>query len=285
MNNTNKYANICSQVLHLFDNMALDQHIDEPEKEMSFLEHLEALRWHLLRSILAVIIVAIGVFLAKDFVFNTVIFGPKDASFVTYRFLCSIADMLCFSPDEFQVLTRDLGEQFITHLKVSFWLGLIIAFPYVFWEIWRFVKPGLLEKEQKVTRGIVLICTFLFFTGVLFGYYVISPFAITFFSKYDVGAINAPTLASYVNYMTMFTIPAGITFELPIVVYFLAKAGLVTADFMRSYRKHAFIIILIVASIITPPDVVSQLLISAPLYGLYEISVRIAERVQKNVEK
>ena len=248
---------------------------------MSFLEHLEALRWHILRAFAAIVLAAIGVFLAKDFVFQTVIFGPKEADFVTYRFICGFSDFLCFEPTPLRIETRDLAEQFIVHLKSSFWIGLILAFPYVFWEFWRFVKPGLHEREQKVTRGVVLVCSLLFALGVCFGYFIISPFAISFLSSYDVGANNAPTLASYVSYMTMFTIPAGLVFELPIVVYFLATLGVVGPKDMRKYRRHAVIVILILASIITPPDMITQLLIGIPLFILYEISIIIAGKVEK----
>ncbi len=267
--------------------MAMDQ-LNIKKKnadEMSFLEHLEALRWHILRSFLAIVLVGIAVFLAKDFIFEQIIFAPKEADFITYRIICQLSSFLCFEPQPFEILTRDLGEQFIVHLKSSFWIGLIVAFPYVFWQIWKFVKPGLYEKERKVTRGVVLICSLLFISGVLFGYFIISPFAISFLSSYNVGATSAPTLASYINYMTMFTIPAGLVFELPIFVYFLAKLGVVGPKSMKKYRKHAVIAILVLASIITPPDMITQLLIGIPLFILYEVSIVIAARVEKKREK
>lgn len=267
--------------------MALDQLPPEKKSEddMSFLDHLEALRWHLLRSFLAIIVVAIGVFLAKDFIFHDIIFAPRRGDFITYRIVCSISEFLCFQPTPFEIITRDLGEQFIVHLKSSFLIGLIVAFPYVFWEIWRFVKPGLYVKEQKVTRGVVLICTMLFTFGVCFGYFIVCPFAISFLSSYSVGATSSPTLASYMNYLTMFTIPAGLVFELPIVVYFLAKLGVVGPKSMKQYRRHAFVVILVLASIITPPDMITQLLISIPLFFLYEVSIIIARRVESKREK
>ncbi len=269
--------------------MPLDQPpIKSPEKpvpakgkEMSFLEHLEELRWHIIRAVISIAIFAIAIFVAGDLVFKYVILAPKEASFVTYQFICGLSEQLCFHPPEFDLITRELGEQFIVHLKVSAVLGVVIAFPYIFWELWRFIRPGLYAAEQKAARGIVLICSLLFLSGVLFGYFVIAPFAITFLASYNVGAVSAPTLASYVNYMTMFTLPTGIVFELPVVVYFLSKIGLVTPDFMRAYRRHAFIIILILAAIITPPDVITQMLIGAPLYLLYEISIVISKRVTK----
>ena len=254
-------------------NNAVDQ------KEMSFLDHLEELRWHLVRSIVAIVVVAIAMFVMGQVLFEKVILAPKSSDFITYRLICQLSETLCFYPPEFDLITRELGEQFIVHLKVSVLLGIVVAFPYIFWEIWRFVKPGLYDKERKAARGIVLICSCLFLMGVSFGYFIISPFAVTFLAGYNVGAVSAPTLASFVNYMTMFTVPTGLVFELPIVVYFLSKIGLVYPDFMRRYRRHAFILILILAAIITPPDVVTQFLIGVPLYFLYEISIVISKRV------
>ncbi len=264
-----------------------DKSKSHTEKEMSFLEHLEELRWHIIRSIISIVLFAIVVFALKDFVFNKIIFAPRYADFWTYRFFCWISETTCFSPPDFKLLPREVGEQFFTHLKVSFWLGLIASFPYIMWEIWRFIKPGLYKSEQKAARGMVLICSLLFFSGVLFGYVVISPFAITFLVGYSVGAdvISSPTLASYVNYMTMFTIPVGLVFELPIVVYFLSRIGLLTPEYMKRYRKHAIIIILILAAIITPPDVVTQFLIGIPIFILYEISIVVSRRTNEKHHK
>lgn len=255
----------------------------EAEKDMSFLEHLEELRWHIVRALAGIMVIAVAVFLAKDFVFNEIILKPTKDDFFTYRIICENFESLCFGPGEVTVFTRDLGEQFLIHLKVSFWFGLIVAFPYVFWEFWRFVSPGLYKNERKATRGIVLICTFLFLSGVLFGYFVIAPFAIAFLSTYSVSEIvsDSFTLSSIVNYMTMFTIPAGLVFQLPVAIFFLSKLGLVTPEFLKTYRKHSFIIILALAAIITPPDVVTQILIAFPLYFLYEVSIWISARVQK----
>lgn len=259
-----------------------DTDIAPKEKEMSFLDHLEELRWHILRSIGAIVAIGIVVFIAKEFTFG-IIMWPKDASFPTYKLLCAISDFTCLQPNDFQLIVRDMGEQFFTHIKVSFWVGLIVSFPYIFWEFWNFVKPGLYKHEQQAARGIVATCSLLFMLGVLFGYFVISPFAITFLTGYQVteSAINNPTLASYVSYMTMITIPTGIVFELPIVVFFLAKIGLISSDFMKNYRRHAFVLVFILAAIITPPDVFTQILIGIPIYVLYEISIRIAKRVEK----
>ncbi len=252
-------------------------------KEMSFLDHLEELRWHIMRSLVGIVVIAIGVFLAKDYIFNEIILKPTTEDFFTYRFVCGLSQSLCFGPGEVTIFTRELGEQFLVHLKVSFFLGLIAAFPYVFWEVWKFVSPGLFDKEKKAMRGIVLICSLLFMSGVLFGYFVISPFAIAFLSNYSVSGIvdDTFTLSSVVNYMTMFTIPTGLVFQLPVAMFFLAKLGLVTAGFLKTYRRHAFVIILILAAIITPPDMITQLLIGLPLFFLYELSIRIVRRVEK----
>jgi len=248
---------------------------------MSFFDHLEELRWHLIRSIGAILVIAIAVFALKNFIFNKIIFSPLQESFPTYAFFQQFIPS--FVPPSFELTTVEFGESFFVHIKVSLWLGLICSFPYVFYEIWSFVKPGLLDNEKKAARGTVLVCSSLFILGVLFGYFIIAPFGITWLGNYSVGpkAINSPTLSSYVSYLTMFTIPTGMLFELPIVVYFLSRIGLVTAEGMRRYRKHAFIVILLLAAIITPPDVLTQFLIGIPVFFLYELSILIAKRTQK----
>lgn len=253
----------------------------QDEKEMSFLEHLEELRWHILRSVASIAVFAIITFLSKDFVFKTLIAGPKEKWFPTYQFLCSLGESMCFEPPKFQLITVGFGESFMVHLKASFFLGLVIAFPYIFWEMWRFIKPGLYDKEQKAARGIVLICSGLFVTGVLFGYFIIAPVAVNFLASYDVGAVDTASISSYVNYLTMFTIPTGIIFLLPVIVYFLTKVGLVDAAFLRQYRRHSIIIILLASALITPPDVITQFLIGIPLFFLYEVSIGIAARMEK----
>ncbi|MBC7777698.1 MAG: twin-arginine translocase subunit TatC [Phycisphaerae bacterium] len=260
--------------------------------EMSFFDHIIELRTHILRSVAAIAIIAVVFLFNKDFVFNTLIFGPRSPDFPTYRIICSFShwvgagESLCFSPPKFNVITRELGEVLMQHLYISFWLGVIGAFPFIFWEFWKFVRPGLLDKEQKAVRGIVSICTFLFLLGVLFGYYIIAPFSISFLASYTVEGLDvSPTLGSYVTYMTMFTLPMGMIFEMPILAYFLAKIGIVGAAVMRNYRRHAVVVILIAAAIITPPDVVSQTLVSIPLFGLYEASILVVARVQRNREK
>lgn len=253
------------------------------DKEMSFFEHLEALRWHIIRSLIAILLIGVILFVNKDFVFRQVIFGPKHADFWTYRLFCSIGDWLCFSPAPFEIITRDLAEKFTTHITVSFVLGIVLAFPYIFWEFWSFIRPGLYPKEQKAARGIVLVCSGLFITGVLFGYYFIAPFAISFLAGYELADTMAtPTLSSYVNYMVMFTLPIGLVFEMPIISFFLTKAGVLNAKVLRKVRRYAIVIILLVAGILTPsPDMVSQLILATPLYLLYEASIIISAREGK----
>ncbi len=253
------------------------------EKEMGFLDHLEELRWHIIRAGSSILVFAIIIFASEKFVFDSIIYAPKKADFPTYRFLCWMSEMTCITPPKLQLITRELGEQFFVHLKVSFWMGLILSFPYIFWEFWRFIKPGLYKKEQKAARGMVFICSSLFALGVLFGFYVIAPFAISWLGSYTVGTetINSPTLASYVGYLTMCTIPVGIIFEFPVIAYFLGKIGILSSAFLRAYRRHAIVFVFIISAIITPPDVVTQVLISIPILILYEVSIRIIKGIEK----
>lgn len=255
---------------------------------MTFFDHLEELRWHIFRSALVIILVAVALFFMEDFVFSTIVFGPRSPDFITYKIVCNFSnaigmgDGLCFSPKAFNLITPDMGELFLTHMKISFLLGLVISIPYVFWEIWRFVKPGLYEKERKASRGAVLICSFLFTLGVLFGYFVISPFAISFLTGYELpGVQSTPALDSYISYMLMFTMPTGLVFQLPVAAHVLTKIGLISSSFLREYRRHAAVAIVVIAAIITPPDAFSQILVSLPLFGLYEISIMVSKRVEK----
>ena len=257
------------------------------EAEMSFLEHLEELRWHIIRAGAAILLVAIGVFVAKDFVFGTIILGPTQAEFATYRLFCGLSDSLglgaamCIEVPDFDWVTPVFGEQFLVHIRVSIILGFIVSFPYVFWEFWRFVKPGLYEAEQRAARGTVAICSSLFLAGVLFGYFVIAPFAVTFLMNYDLPGVRAaPALSSYIDYLALFTVPAGVVFQLPVLVYFLTRVGLLTSAFLRTYRRHAIIVLLALSAMITPPDVITQVLLGLPLFGLYEASILVATRVE-----
>jgi len=255
----------------------------QQEAEMSFLEHLEELRWHIIRSFCAILVFATAAFLGGKPFFEFVFMSPKKGDFITYKLISKIVPS--FAPPVFNLETRVFAEQFIVHIKASILLGVIIAFPYIIWEVWRFIKPGLYKYERKAARGFVFVCSFLFLSGVSFGYFVIAPFAIKFLASYDIGAINAPTLDSYVNYMLLFTLPTGLIFQLPVLVYFLAKIGLIDAPFMRTYRRHAIVSILILAALVTPPDVITQFLIGIPLFILYELSIGVAKRVTANNEQ
>jgi sec-independent protein translocase protein TatC len=277
----------------LLKKMALDQidvdNLPDDEREMSFFEHIEELRWHIMRSLLAITVITIIVFCAKDFVFNTVIFGPRHADFPTYKILCWLSHYLgagekgCVTPIATTLKTIDMAEAFTMHFTVSIVLGFIVAFPYIFWEFWRFIRPGLRAGEANTAQGIVAVCSGLFFTGVAFGYFVIAPSGINFLMGYALpGVENDARLGSYINYMILFVLPSGLTFELPLVVYFLAKLGIVSSAGMREYRRYAIVITLIVAAIITPgPDVMSQMLVGVPLYLIYEASVLIAAREER----
>ncbi len=263
---------------------------DKPvEKEMSFLDHLEELRWHLVRSAIVVMVLMVVLFVYKDFVFDTIILGPKNPNFITYRWFCQLGewlnakDSLCFGQIPMKLISTNMSGQFTTHVWVSFIGGLIVAFPYVFWEIWRFVKPGLYEKERGYTRGIVFYASILFAAGVAFGYYLIAPLSVSFLGGYQVSAevLNTIDLNSYISTVTTLTLATGATFEMPIIIYFLTKIGFVGPTFLRTYRKHAIVVILIIAAIITPPDVISQLIVTFPLMLLYEISILISARVER----
>lgn len=258
----------------------------EAPKEMTFLEHLEELRWHIIRSLSAIVLIGIVLFIFQDWLFDKVIFAPTYEDFLSYRAFCRLSewlmlgDIMCLEPPAFRKQAIGFGEAFITSIKVSFIAGIIAAFPYIFWEFWSFIKPGLYSKEQKAARGAVFICSFLFMLGVSFGYFIISPFAVKFLAGYTIpGVENAPTLSSLINYMIMFTAPAGLIFELPVVVYFLSRIGLVTPDDLRKYRRHSIIGILLLAAMLTPPDVVTQFLIGIPLFFLYEVSILVSARV------
>lgn len=253
---------------------------------MSFLDHLDVLRKHIVRSLIAIVIIGCVLFVIIQPVFDEFIFAHKDPDFISYRLFCNYL-RICMTPPELNIITTELAEEFFQAIKVSFYGGLLVAFPYVFYQIWSFIKPGLYAAEQKAARGVVFVCSFLFLVGTTFGYFILAPFAINFLVNFRVSqAITSTvTLSSYVGYMTMFILPTGILFQLPLLVYFLAKIGLITPEFMRNYRKHAFVIILIMSAILTPPDVVTQFMIGVPVYGMYELSIFVAARTARKREK
>ena len=263
---------------------------DGQNSEMSFLQHLEALRWHFVRSAIAVVVIGFALFLYKDIVFGKVIFGPMHADFITYRALCKLShligldDSLCMQSITFELINIDLSGQFTTHICVSIIGALILSSPYILWELWRFIRPALHEKERKYTSGVVFFASTLFLMGVLFSYYVIVPMTINFLGNYQVTPLvkNAIAMSSYISTVTILTFIMGVVFELPIVIFFLTKVGLIGPEFMRKNRKYSVIIILVVAAIITPSsDIPTLLLVSAPLYVLYEASIFVSTYAEK----
>lgn len=256
------------------------------EGEMTFLQHLEELRWHIIRAILAVVAGAILAFVFKNIIFDKVILAPNTPDFISNRLLCQLAEVvkvpaLCINQDPVELISIKMSGQFTTHINISLVAGLILAFPYVFWEFWSFFRPALYEKERKYARGAVTMASLLFMTGILFGYFIITPLSINFLGTYRVSDIvtNQINITSYISSVTSVALSAGITFELPIVVFFLARIGVVTPEFLRKYRRHAIVLVLIVAAVITPPDVFSLILVTIPLVLLYEVSIFIAARV------
>jgi sec-independent protein translocase protein TatC len=261
------------------------------ESEMSFLEHLEVMRWHLLRSLAAIVIMGLVAFVFKEIVFDKIILAPKEPGFPTNRWLCQLGEILglkriCINQDPFALQTVKMAEQFSMHIIVSLVAGLVVAFPYVFWEFWRFIVPALYEKERSTARGAVFYTSLLFILGVAFGYYIIAPLSVNFLGNYRVSesVISAPTLRSYVQTVTSVVLAAGVVFQLPILVYFLSRVGLVTPTFLKRYRRHSIILIITLSAIITPPDVFSQILVAFPLMVLYEIGIGISKRIMRQQE-
>lgn len=262
-------------------------------QEMSFLDHLETLRWHLIRSIIAIIIISGVAFLAKSFIFDVILFGPKDPNFITYRILCNVSksigldESFCFTEIPFRIQSRTMAGQFSAHMWTAITAGFIIAFPYIIYELWKFIAPGLHPKERKASRGFILVASLLFFIGVLFGYYIVSPLSINFLGSYQVSkeVFNDIDLSSYFGLIRASVLASGLIFELPILIYILTKIGLVTPETLRSYRKFALVGILIVSAIITPPDIASQIIVAIPVLILYEISIFISKIVLKKQQK
>lgn len=259
------------------------------KKEMSFLDHLEELRWLLVRSSFAIVIVAVVAFFFSDFIFETILFGPKDPSFVTYTFFCELSkaigvESFCVTELPFVIQNTDVEGQVSLLVWTCITVGFILAFPYILWEFWKFISPALYENERKNAKTFIFISSLLFFIGVLFGYYVIVPMSINFFATFSVSTQikNEFNIQSYIGLIKTSVIACGLFFELPIIIYFLTKLGLVTPKFLRDYRRYAIVIVLILAAIVTPPDVVSQIIVAIPLLLLYEVSIFISSVVVKN---
>jgi len=266
------------------------------EDEMSFIDHLEALRWHVVRSLLVIMASAIVFFIFIDWIFDHVIMGPTQNNFISYRVLCSLShmlrmgDSLCMPPMELNLQVNSVSGTFMSSITIAFAGGIIVALPYVLWEVWRFVRPALKPNELQYTRGVIFWISFFFFIGAAFGYFLLAPFTFNFLANYKIGTMGTliyrPTLTDYLDSLIDITLGAGVAFELPMASWILSKMGLVTPSFLRSYRKYAYVVLLVLAAIITPsPDWGSQMIVVIPLVILYELSILISARVNKNQEK
>ncbi len=264
----------------------------EGEEEMSFVDHLEALRWHITRSLLAIIVIGIVIFLNIDWIFDHVIAGPLQNNFVTYKALCNLShwlhvgDALCMPPINIKMQTTAFSSQFMSSITIAFMGGFIAAFPYIFWEFWQFVKPALKPSEVKYASGIIFWVSFFFFMGAAFGYFLLGPFTFNFLANYTIGTSQLleakPTLDDYLENLLNLILGCGIAFELPVLSYALTKIGLITPEFLKSTRKYAIVVILVVAAVITPsPDWSSQMLVFVPLYLLYQLSIVVSKRAHK----
>lgn len=262
------------------------------EAEMSFLEHLEELRWHIIRSILAIVVFMVVAFVFKNIIFDHVILAPKDPGFFTNRILCQLGhmlgtDKLCINTTPFEIINIKMAGQLTTHITVAIVSGLILAFPFIIREFWLFFKPALHTNEAQYARGAVLASSLLFFAGVLFGYYMLAPLSIHFLTSYEVSmdVTNQINIRSFIGTLSSICLATGVIFELPIIAFFLTKIGVITPEFMKKYRKHSIVVIVILSAIITPPDVFSQLLVCIPLLFLYEVSIHISKRVVQKKER
>lgn len=258
--------------------------------EMSFMDHIEELRWHIVRSLLAVTIVGVVLFLKKSFLFDTLIFGPMHEDFPTYKWMCLIGNKMgmggsmCVQTIDFKLQSIAFTSQFMIHLQAALTVGLILVFPYVLWELWRFLSPALYENERRAVTGVVAVGSLLFYIGLLFGYYMIAPFTVIFLGEYKVSniVINTFSLDSYMDTVSGLSLVSGLMFEFPLVIYFLAKLGVISSSFLKTYRKYAIVVCLLLAAVITPsPDMFSQMIVTVPLYGLYEVGIFAAIRVER----
>lgn len=266
--------------------------MSETKDQMTFLDHLEELRWHIVRSLVAIVLLAVVAFLFSQYIFDYIILAPNTPAFYTNRMLALLAEKLntpalAINKTSFEIINITMAGQFTTHIRVSLITGLILGFPYVFYEFWKFLSPALYEEERKYSGGALIFTSLLFFTGVMFGYYLIVPLSVNFLGHYNVSdtVVNQISLGSYIGTVTTISLASGIIFELPMIIYFLSKVGLVTPKGLKQYRRHAIVAIVFMSAIITPPDVFSQILVSFPLFILYEAGIIISRRVEKRRER
>lgn len=268
----------------------------DPESEMSFIDHLEVLRWHIVRSVLTIVVCAILFFIYIDEIFDIVIMGPTHNDFISYRVFCKMShllgmgDSLCMPPMKLNLQVNSISGTFMSSITIAFVGGMIVAFPMICWEVWKFIRPALKPTELKYTGGIIFWVSLFFFIGACFGYFMLAPFTFNFLANYTIGTLGSinymPTLSDYLDTLIDITLGAGVAFELPMATWVLAKLGIITPAFLKTYRKYAYVVLLVLAAIITPsPDWGSQLIVVIPLVMLYEISIIIAVRVSKNRDK
>ena len=266
-----------------------DEEIDQEGKEMSFLDHLEELRWHIIRAVGSIFLFAIIAFIFIKDIFDAVILAPARPNFWTYQQMCKLSDAtgyvdLCVKKLDFTLQSLGVSDQFTMALTSSVIIGLCFAFPYAFWEVWRFIKPGLKITEKKAARGAVFYVSALFLMGLFFGYFIVSPLAINFLANYQITPEikNQFDITSYIGILATLSLGCALVFQMPMVAYVLSKVGILTPKFMRDYRKHAWIVILVVAGIITPsPDIYSQVLVALPLAMLYEVSILVSRSIER----
>jgi sec-independent protein translocase protein TatC len=261
------------------------------EKEMSFWDHLTELRGTFVRSLLAIVVLAIVAFFNKDFVFNEIVLAVKESDFITNRLLCTLGQLLgidyfCVKDMTLEIININMSGQFMTHMYISFVAGFIVAAPYIIYEFWRFIKPALYDVERKNSGSAVIVSSLLFISGILFSYFLIVPLTLNFFGSYHVSEMvrNQISLSSYISTVVTVTLSIGLVFELPVVIYFLTKVGIVDIKFLKKNRKYMLVVVLILSAIITPPDVFSQVLVTVPLMILYEFSILLARIAEKKNE-
>ena len=271
----------------LFRNI-LNKASTNPDGEMGFLDHIEVLRWHIVRSAVAVVICAIGIFIKVEWIFDKIILGPAHNDFISYKWFCALGkalhyDSFCLGEIKMEFQNTQVTGQFMMGMSTSMILGFVVAFPYVLWELWKFIKPALKPNEVRSARGMVFWCSLLFFVGVVFAYFILVPYTINFFGSYQLSPSfkNIITIDNYYDTVTRLVLALGIVFELPIIIYFLSRVGIITPAFMKKQRRYAVLILFLVSEIITPPDLFSCLLVFIPLYALYEVSVVISARVER----
>lgn len=255
----------------------------EEESNMSFLQHLEELRWRLVRIVAVILVLAVAIWCVQEWIMNNVFLSMSKPDFITFKVFCEQMNFMCVEEIPIKMQSTEVGGQFTYALMMSFMGGLVVAFPYVFYQIWSFVKPGLKANEKQMVKGIVFYVSILFFAGILFGYFIVAPMSVQFFGTFSMSKSieNNFTISSYMSTILSTIFYSGLFFLLPVVAYIFGKLGLVSSGFLKKYRKHAIVGVLILAAVITPPDMISQIIVSIPILALYEIGILVVVRLEK----